>query len=138
MKELFINHSFKVKLKGSWGANIDANLVTIYKLEDGIGALLISSYFLDSSVFNQISYVEELKDFVVNNLPGLKDFDSGSDIFSKEKGAHYTTLAGENFWFFEIKGGNDKVLLMSYNCTKPYSKKELDEVNQIIDSIEFV
>lgn len=138
MRELFVNQSYKLKLKEGWESNIDGNLTTIYNKKDAVGALHISSYFLNSSVFNQISYEEELKDFIVSSLPELEKIDLVSNILSKENGAYYTILTDESFWFFEIKGGNDKVLLISYNCEKPYSKKELGEVNKIIDSVELV
>jgi len=132
--EFDINNSYKIELSENWEYSLKENLLTIYRGESGVGAINISNYFLEPSTFNDLDLESELEGFIFSTLPNLDTTDLN---IHRDNLFYFCGLIESNdFWKFAIIGKSNKVLFISYNCSRLLYKQELKEVKKIINSIK--
>jgi hypothetical protein len=110
------------------------NLLTIYKRDNGVGALQISSYSISEDYVMDIE--KELlelsaKYFKNFSIDGLKDF-----IKKDSNSASIETENSDSFRFFKIIFEKNKLLFITYNCDN--SKKNIERltIKHILNSVK--
>ena len=131
MKRIIVS-GYSIQILDGWKTKFKNNLLTLYH-ENGIGAVHISNYFIDSNIFEVLNLREEFIDFIVNAIDKLNR--KSIKIKHQNNQFSFDTQYNKSFWQFNLKANNNKILFITYNSKLPHNSIELQNVNQMIESI---
>lgn len=115
-----------------WEVEEDEGSVALYDPEQGVGALHISAYKTPAPADPR----EELLEHLSDNKPPAKEEDITVTVDGTKTVASFEYVVKNSFhklWFISDKG---HLVLANYNCDSEDKDKEMQEVENVVRSIE--
>lgn len=109
-----------------WSLEKDENVLSLYDPIDGVGAIQFSMYKVPND--KNLGLKQELDEYLTDN--GYVNFE-----IKKGNSFVYTHVSQENkYWQYWMFIKDDYLIFVSYNCQIDDSSKEIEEINNIVDS----
>lgn len=128
-----LSNFFSVQIPDDWTYE-EGEVLLIYKLDNGVGAIQISNYSIPEDYVMDLE--NELLEFVVPNFENVSIDELRGYVKKNLNAVVLENDNNETFWYFKIMFENNKLLFITYNCDIKEKNSERFSVNQILSSIK--
>ena len=128
-----LNNIYEIKLPKGYLINVDKEITTIYNEENGKGAISITTYKIPIEFFFDINV--ELRDFA-NSID--KNLNTQNLLLTVNQYAYSEFITEHKFWKIFVFFKNQNAVFMTYNCEIEHKNYEMNEVNNIAESLKIM
>ena len=132
------NGNFTLTIPKHWETNVYDEILTIIKSDNGVGAIQISSYSIDSDV--QFDLFDEFHELITETLNTPLDENWAKDVKQLRENFlvfEATNQIDDRFFISGFCEHNRSILFLTYNCSIADKNVEYKDVHSFLQNITF-